>query len=79
MLFYRFLLADQKGFNHQSCNCSLLFLLLEDNILNEMFYHSHFQKIILKICLIFENLDELSDLNISFAHIFLEVIDIYSS
>ena len=36
-----------------------------------MFNHPHFQKIIQKVYLLLENLDQLSDLKIGFAHMFL--------
>ena len=54
-------------------------MLLEDNILHVMFYHFHFQKITQKVCLLLESLDQLSDLNIDFVHMFLDLTDIYSS
>ena len=72
------MLGDQKEFCRQSKHYSLLFLLLEDNILNVMFYHCHFQKATQTVYLLLENLDQLNDLNIGFVHIFLDLIDIYS-
>ena len=48
MFCNHYLLVDQRSFYHQSLHCSLLFLLLEDNNLNVMFYHFQFQKIIKK-------------------------------
>ena len=50
----------------------LLFLVLEDNILNVMFYHFPFQKTMQKVYLLIENLEQLSDLKIDFVHIFLD-------
>ena len=48
-LFYNhYLLVDQKRFYHQLLHYSLLFVLLEDNNLNVMFYHFQLQKIIQK-------------------------------
>ena len=44
-----------------------------------MFYHFHFQKIIQNFYLLLENMDQLSDLNIGFVHMCLDLIDIYSS
>ena len=78
MLFHNFLLADQKGFYYQIQCYSLLILLLEDTILNVMFHHFNLQKTIQKVCLLLENLDQLSDLSIFF-HIFLYLIDVYFS
>ena len=72
-------MVDQKRFYHQSRHDSLLLLPLEDNNFNAMFYHLHFQKIIQKAYLLPENMDELSDLNICFVHMFLDLIDICSS
>ena len=72
-------MVDQKSFNHQSWHCSLVFLLLEDNILHVLFYNFHFQKIIQKVCLLLENLDLLRNLNIDFVFLLIFLIDIYSS
>ena len=76
----------KKSFYRQTWHYSLLFLLLEDNILNAMFYHFHLEKIIENVYLLtenvyllFENLDQLSDLNIGFVHMFLDLIDICSN
>ena len=41
-------------------------------------YRFHFQKITEKVYLIRENWDQLSDLNIDFGYMFLDLIDIYS-
>ena len=70
MLFHNFLLTDQKGFYYQIQCYSLLILLLEDTILNVMFHHFNLQKTIQKVCLLLENLDQLSDLSI-FPYIFV--------
>ena len=53
--------------------------MLEDNIVNVIFYHFHFQKVVQKTCLLLENVAQLSDLNLGFVHMFLDLIDNYSS
>ena len=63
-------MVDQKCFYHQSWHYSLLFLLLEDNILNLMFRHLHFRNKIQKVYLLLQNLDQVSNLSIDFAHMF---------
>ena len=65
-----FLLADQK---HFTINLNIIVFY----VYFWMFYHFH--KIIQKVYLLLKNLDQLKDLNIGFAHIFLGLIDIYSN
>ena len=47
--------------------------------MNVMFYHFHFQKIMQKVYLVLENLDQLNHLNIGSAYKFLDLIDIFSN
>ena len=53
-------------------------LLLEDIILNATFYHLHFQKTIQKVFLLLEKVNHLSNLNICFGHMFLDLIESYN-
>ena len=53
--------------------------MLEENIACNLFDDHYFQTIKQKVYFLFENLDQLSNLNISFVFLLILLIDNYSS
>ena len=81
MILNYFLLVDQKCFAHQSKQ-NLSFLHSEDNIFCNLFIVLNFEMIRQKVCLLIENLNQLSIWNIDFVLLLLLLIlliDNYSS
>ena len=75
-IIVRFYLAYQKCFFHLNQHCSLLYLLLENNTFCVLFYSHYVQMVKQKVNLLFENLDQLSNLNMGFMSVLLLLIDI---